>query len=283
MRLLRARAFAFLVVAAILLAGLAQSAPSRVEVVARAPQAQRPDASSGDDDPSRPGTQVNPRAGGPRQFPTDIILDDENGHNDVRRVTVTVLKADNVTIHRQAVDAAKLSASGTRATWRATVTMASNDTPGTYILRAEAIDRDSAVSLAWTNFTYEPLAALALAQENVSLVPTGSAGFAPGAAETTPVAVNVTNGGNVPVNVTLAATALSNATHESSVPPSSLRAARWQNMSSPVALSTSAQTVPGLSIAANATAPLYFSMQVPAGLRPGVYVGELTVSAVAAP
>lgn len=280
---IRCRSLAFAIVVTLLLAGVAQSAPSRVEVVTRGPQAQEPGLAQADEDPGKPGTQVKPRAGGSHGFPADVIVHDENGHNDVRSVNVTILRADNATVHKAAVAASKLSASGTRATWRATVTMNSSDEPGTYIIRAAALDRDAAVSLAWTNFTYEPLAALTLARENVSLAPAGSMGFQPGAdTSATPVGVNVTNGGNVPVNLTLSATPLSNATHGASMPASSLQASRTTNASDGIALAGTSQTLPGGSIAADATVPLYFSVRVPQGLRAGEYVGELTVGAIAA-
>lgn len=280
---MRYRCFAFLLVVTLIVAGVAQSAPSRVEIVARGPQAQQPDTSSADDDPGKGGTQINPSAGQTRGFPADVIVYDANGHNDISRVNVTVLRSDNVTVHQSGIEATKLSGGGTRATYRATVTMASDDEPGLYILRAAALDRDAAVTFAWTNFSYEPLAALTLDRESVSLAPAGSTGFEPGSDTTeTPIEVDVTNGGNVDVDLTLAASALSNATYQASMPPSSLLASRSSNMSSALALETTAGTLTGPSISPNATAALYIGVQVPAGLRPGDYVGELTVGAVAA-
>ena len=280
---MRAKTFALALACGLLVAGLAHGAPSHVEIATRGPQAQQPDLAQGDEDAARPGTQVRPRAGQPHGFPADVIVHDENGHNDVRRVNVTLLRADNATVHRAPVEASKLSGSGTRATWRVTVTMLSDDPPGEYILRAAVVDRDAAVTLAWTNFTYEPLAALAVATSRISLGPSGSGALEPGADGTSaPAHVNVTNAGNVAVDITLAATDLANATHGASIPASSLLASRTSDVSSGLALSEATQTLPGASLASNETAPVWMGLRVPPGLRPGDYVGELTLGAVAA-
>lgn len=281
MRSFRTRSLVVALLAVLLVAGLAQSASSRVDVPARPPHAERPDTSGSDEDAARPGTQVTPRAGAKRDIAVDVRASDDNGHNDVRAVNVTVLRADNATVHASAVDGAKLSGSGKRSTWRATVTMSYDDPPGEYILRAAVLDRDAAVTFSWTNFTYDALAALTLDDESVSLAPSGALGLYPGE-RGAPIGVNVTNAGNVAVNLTLSATPLANATREASVPASSLQASRSSAMSSAIALSGSAQTVPGGAIAPKETAPLYLSVNLPEALRSGDYAGELTVGAIAA-
>lgn len=266
-------------------ASAAEAQVSQVAVRNRAPQAQLPDAAAADVDAARPGVQVAPRAGALRSVPVQLPVDDDNGHNDVTRVLVAVYAADRATLHAAAVEAGKVSGSGKRGVWAANVSMRHHDPPGLYWLQAEARDRNGNAHAAWSNFTYDALAAVRLDRDEVLLNHGGApdASVPPGTdTHAGPVPVNVTNQGNVEIDVGFSGTNLTNATSGERIPIGNLHLSLAPNMTAEEAFAeqTTILAASRVAVGADSRRAAYLAIHVPQGLPSGTYTGSVVITAM---
>lgn len=269
------------------LAGNHSNARDRVANVAqKPPSAGAPDLTSDDDDAGTAGVQVQPTAGSTRAVSVQSTIQDDNGHNDIDSVAVTVYESDQTTVHISPAAASKSSGNGRNAVYSITIDMAFHDPPGTYHVKIEATDRDGQTDTSWGQFTYEELAGVDPGTETVSLNPDGDSNTAISPGDDTrdnPSQVTITNSGNVPIDVDLSGTDLDNADSSASIAVGNIVYSDSNTFTTETALSTTATTYSlNLSPGASSSATIYFAADIPEGTPADTYQGTMTLSAVKA-
>lgn len=286
------RAWIVLVILLLALAVVSESSASssrgpqmKLRVAQMTPAGETPTTTGADDDPSSPGTQVNPASGTSRSISVDVTASDDNGHNDVTGVTVTVYKSDQTTEHVVSTAATKSSGSGKSATWTGTFSMAHHDAPGEYWVKAVVSDRDGGTSTKWSNFTYQSMSALSVATASVSLNPAGDTdrSLNPGdSSHGEPSIVNLTNAGNTVIDFEYYGTDLTNASTGEAIPIGNVHLSLSPDMSSETPFASTATTMRTFDLqpGADSVGSIYLAIHVPSTLRSGDYSGSLTISAV---
>lgn len=224
---------------------------------------------------------VSPTSGTTTSVTVTPVFDDRNGHNDFNGVTLTVYKADNITVHVASAAATKTGGSGRQATYSYAFAMNHYDDPGTYYVRATATDRASASVLGYTSFAFGSLAAVSLGGSTITL---GSGAVSPGAStNSTPATVTVTNSGNTAIDLQHTVSALTNSTNSTTIAIGNMFYSKSSDMSGSVAMAGSATTDTAFNLAkgSGSTKNVYISIVVPNGTRAGTYTGTITLAAVA--
>lgn len=272
---MRARVAAVLVVVALLAAPLALAASSKARVANERPSV---GAISG---PS----SVTPTAGGNTTVTLTLAARDPNGHADLARVTVEVLRPDG-TVLRPARDATPVSGNGQTRTFSYSFSMAYHDPPTSgearykaFVTALDSKGQSATNSASLYTFAFEEIAALSVETEAVDF----GADLAPG--DKTPVvAVPVENRGNVRIDVTVAGTALAHASENAAIPASRATYATAANMTGSAPLATTAATLADFDLDPAGARDLYFEVGVPDGgsqwLPAGRYTGTLTLGAI---
>lgn len=258
----------------------------QAEVSQRPPSAGPPDLSDNDDSPGEAGVHVQPTAGSDRSVSLSSTVADDNGHNDIAGVSVTVYAPDNTTQHIATFPASKASGTGKQAVFNALFDMSHHDPPGTYYVKVEATDRDGQTSISWTEFIFEELSAITVAESTVTLNPDGNSEsvITPGNdTRETPSIVAFTNAGNVPINAELSGTDLTNIDASATLPVSSIVYSQSDTFDPETALSEAAEILTlNLSPGASSSVNIYFAIDIPLGLPADTYNGTMTLSAIKA-
>lgn len=256
----------------------------QTEVSKRPPTAGPPDLSDNDDEPGQPGISVRPTSGSARSVSLSVPVDDENGHNDVDSVTITVYKPDNSTVHVSPVSGSKASGTGRQAVYDALFDMEFHDPAGTYHVKIETTDRDGQTDTSWGDFIYEELAAVSFSTSTVSLNPGGdeNAAIQPGDdTRDNPSTVTLSNTGNVPIDAELSGTDLDNSDSSASIPVSSIVYSLNETFETETTLSGSTQTLDlDLTAGGSSSKTLYFAADIPTGIPADEYQGTLSLAAV---
>lgn len=241
-----------------------------------------PASGTTDDDTGTSGLQVNPTSGSTKSVTLKNTITDGNGHNDLASVNMTVYKSDNTTVHVALGSATKETGTSTSSTWARTFSMDYHDDPGTYYMKVEAKDRDGDTHTVWITFTYNTLVALTLSTSTVKLnAGGGTAGVSPGTdTHSNATSVTVTNSGNAVMDLQLSGTNLTNSTNAFAI--TNVHYSWESGMGNETGLTTSATTNSTFNLAkgASSTKAVYFAVHVPSGIRPGIYTGTMTLTAV---
>lgn len=258
----------------------------KADVATRPPSAGPPDLAGNDDTPGEPGVQVQPSAGGTRGLAVSTSVQDENGHNDIEEVTLTVYKADGTTVHVAPIPATKASATGKQAVYEALFQMQYHDPPGTYHVKFEATDRDGASSTSSSEFIFEELSAVAMGTDTLLLNPDGDEGTAIAPGDDTrgnPSIATFTNAGNVPIDAELSGTDLSNADGSAALAVERIVYAESDTFDPETTLTaTPTRTALNLAPGASSSIPIYFAADIPDGTAADTYRGTMTLLAVKA-
>jgi hypothetical protein len=259
---------------------------NRANVSQRPPWAGPPDLSDNDDEPGEPGVHVHPNAGGARALNVSVTAEDENGHNDLAGLSVTIYQPDNSTIHIEPLAGTKASATGRQAVFEAQFEMQHYDEPGTYYVKTVITDRDGQTATTWSEFIFQEIAAVSIETESVSLNPGGDdqAPIMPGNdTRDNPTIITISNTGNVPINALLSGTDMTNEDESAALPVSSIVFSTDSGFDPEVALGEDPYELTlGLTRGQDSTGAIYFAVDIPTGLPQDVYRGTMTLSAVKA-
>lgn len=256
----------------------------RADVAKKGPMETDNDLTVNDDDGTTVGVQVNPSAGTSRTVQVTVTVDDDNGHNDVSTVEVTIMKPDNATVQVSTSTASKQTGNGKRGTYSYNFNMQYFDAAGTYHVNATVTDRDGLTETAWASFEWQELAALALSTSSVSLNPDGNASMSVNPDSDThgnPATVTVENHGNVKIDLQYSGTNLTSVDVSDEIAVTNVHWSDSDTLSPENSFSTLLQTnmtfdlVPGNG----STKDVYLAIHIP-NVQSATYTGTLTLTAV---
>lgn len=254
----------------------------QADVAAKGPENGNSDMSSEDEDGATVGVQVNPSAGSSKTVQVTVTVDDDNGHNDVSKVEVTIYEPDNSTVEVSTGTASKQTGNGKRGTYKYSFNMDYFDEPGTYYVEAVVTDRDGQTETAWAEFEWTELAAVSLNVSTVDL-DSGTGGSVDPDSDThaNPSVIEISNDGNVQVDLQYSGTDLTSATVSDEIAVTNVHWSTNSSLTPENSLSTSTQTNTTFDLAPGdgASKSVYVAVHIP-NVRSATYTGTLTFTAV---